>query len=479
MAVDTVTAPTKTHEEIVKAGEGSGAKSHDAIACAAQDGYAPGTQLTSKASRESSATQTSQLVDSGVLHRCEIFQPKDTVSHAVDSAAGAHPDADDKQQHIEKMLAQNPALKAQVAEMRDHLSRIADPKARAEGEKGLDAMLQRGTDEYKRDGSAEEQACNPVLSQEKISETLHSLNTAMSADASALSPMTGANPEERAANRDLIIAQALRNYGDTRGIQQGDHRTCEVDSKIADEARYNPQISAEMIERTLTSKNGTVMMPDGKTPIKLDASWMLPDEEARQATGGEKAHGMSADVRLLTGLYANAVTQTRPGGFSMIFTMASDGKGAVGPDDTGDRLLVMDSRQPMQLNDGSDVDNPVIGGDDFLRLSKMTGDGGVLAANGKAAGIQAGKDDPNFVDVSSEQDLVDAIQKFGRVQVGLNAKTLFQEHGINDLEGTHITSATAFRRGPDGKLQFQIQDTNEGTSGWYSAQTLLTAVASS
>ena len=158
---------------------------------------------------------------------------------------------------------------------------------------------------------------------------------------------------EKENNRDLIVAQALGDYADSGRIRQSNHETCLLDSKIAQESRLSPHSSAEMLTRAMTSTNGEVTMLDNTTKVKLDSSWMKPDNEARNSGDGDHAReGMSGDVRMLTGLYANALTQNRPDGSKQMFTMSRDGVGAVDSADSGDRLVDMKHRA--HANDGQE-----------------------------------------------------------------------------------------------------------------------------
>jgi hypothetical protein len=390
-------------------------------------------------------------------------------------------DGSDRQPKIESLLAGDPALAAQVKEMRGHLDGMREPQ-RSAAQKDLDAMLLRGTAGYTAERSGPdatkeqkaELASNPALSSGEITKTLDSLNRAMRANPGELSPQMGNDPSERANNRDLIVAQSLRNFGDTRGIQQSSHQTCLLDSKIADEARHNPHVAAEMMTRAMTSQTGEVTMMDGKTRVKLDSSWMTPDSEAKSSIGGDHAHGMSGDVRMLTGLYANALTQHRPDGHNQIFVMSRGGLEATHSADSGDRLIDMQTGRA-QMTGGHYADSPNVGGDDSVRLSGMTKDGGIMATNATAWGVE-NRGSENFRDIRNEQQLAALVREHGNVQVGLNANILFKGTAIGAEGGGHATSITECRQGPDGKIQFHIQDTNEGTSGWYSSETIMAAI---
>ncbi|HEY9793959.1 MAG TPA: hypothetical protein V6D22_26420, partial [Candidatus Obscuribacterales bacterium] len=373
---------------------------------------------------------------------------------------------------------ENAQLAAQVTEMRANIEKM-DPHSRAIAQQGFDQMLARGVD-----GKHESYA--PQLKPEQIASTLKNLNHAMGQDAQHLSSLMGSdqppagtslNKSEREMNRDLVVAQALRNYGDTRGVQQTGHQTCLLDGKIADQARLSPDKSSQVLDSAMTSTNGYATMPDGHQ-VKLNDTFMRPDVTAARSVGGANAEGMSADVRMLTGTYANALTQRR----GQEFKMSADGVGA-GQNDTGDRLVDMSTGKNLKMTSdgrvnlngtGRFIDSPNVGLDDSIRLNAMTGSDGTVVSNARSWGEGGLTSTRNFENVDNAAQLKAALDKSGgSVQVGLNAHILFGNGGVGAEGGGHLTSITGMSA--DGKM-VQIQDTNGGTSGWYSADRVMAAI---
>jgi hypothetical protein len=408
-----------------------------------------------------------------------IGKPAETRPGADTSRpAGTPAEATDQQKKVNDMLQSNPELAKQVTEMRGNIEKM-DPHSRAIAQQGLDQMLARGT-------AGPHESYAPQLDQHKITDTLKNLNHAMGQDAQHLNSMMGSdqppaagfNKSEREMNRDLTVAQALRNYGDTRGVQQTGHQTCLLDGKVGDQARLSPDKSSQVLDSAMTSRDGYATMPDGHTRVKLNDSFMRPDVTAAHSVGGANAEGMSADVRMLTGTYANALTQRR----GQEFRMSADGVGA-SQNDTGDRLIDMNTGKALKMSSdgrmnlngqGRYLDSPNVGLDDSIRLNAMTGGDGTVVSNAAAWGQGGLTSTRNFQNVENAGQLKDALDRSGgSVQVGLNAHILFGNGGVGAEGGGHLTSVTGMSA--DGKM-VQIQDTNSGTSGWYSADRVMAAI---